>query len=283
MTTVADALAAARRRLGRTSDTAALDAELLLAQVLGRTRAGLLADDRRPLDAEACARFDALVARRAAGEPVAYLTGRRDFWTLALAITPAVLVPRPETERLVELALERLPAGPCRVLDLGTGSGAVALALAAERPDAAIDAIEASPAAAAVARDNARRLGLGNVEVLGGDWFGPVAGRRYAVIVGNPPYLAADDPHLPALAHEPRAALVAGPTGLEALAAIAAAAPAYLDPGGWLLLEHGADQGAAVRGLLRAAGLGAVASCRDLAGLERVSLGRGGAAGAASG
>jgi release factor glutamine methyltransferase len=273
MPTVYEALTAARRRLTG-SDSAALDAELLLAEVLGLQRARLLTEDRRALRTDETARFEALVARRAAGEPVAYLIGRRGFWTLEVEVTPDVLVPRPETELLVELALLRLPAGPCRVLDLGTGSGALALALATERPDAAVDAVDESPAAAAVACGNAALAGLGNVRVEVGHWFAPVAGRYYDVIVANPPYLAADDPHLPALAYEPREALVAGPTGLEAIAEIVAAAPAHLVPDGSLLVEHGATQGEAVRGLMAQAGLAGVATFRDLAGLERATLGR---------
>lgn len=273
MPTVYETLAAARRRLTG-SDSAVLDAELLLTEVLGLPRARLLTEDRRELTADEAARFEALLARRAAGEPVAYLVGRRGFWTLEVEVTPDVLVPRPETELLVELALARLPAGPCSVLDLGTGSGALALAIAAERPDAAVDAVDESAAAVAVARGNAVLAGLGNVRVEVGHWFAPVAGRRYDVIVANPPYLAADDPHLPALAFEPREALVAGPTGLEAIAEIVAAAPAHLVPGGWLLVEHGAAQGAAVRRLVAGAGLAGIATFRDLAGLERAAAGR---------
>ncbi len=283
MTTVARALAGARHRLVA-SDSAGLDAELLLGCVLGLTRARLVADDRRALDPGELERFDALVTRRAAGEPVAYLTGRRGFWTLELEVTPAVLVPRPETELLVELALERLPRGPCRALDLGTGSGALALAIASERRDATVDAVDESAAATAVARRNAERAGLGNLRFGVGHWFEPVGGRHYHLIVANPPYLAANDPHLPALAHEPRGALVAGLTGIEALAEIAAGAPAHLLPGGWLIAEHGEAQGEAVRRLWRDAGLVDVATSRDLAGLERATIGRlPGASGSAAG
>jgi release factor glutamine methyltransferase len=281
MTTVAEALANARHRLVA-SDSAELDAELLLATVLGLRRARLLMDDRRALAPDDAARFATLVERRAAGEPVAYLTGHRGFWTLELEVTPDVLVPRPETELLVELALARLPQGHCRVLDLGTGSGALALAIAAERPEATVDAVDESPAAIAVARRNAGHAGIGNVRFGVGHWFGPVGGRQYHVIVANPPYLAADDPHLPALAFEPRSALVAGPTGLEALAEIAVAAPAHLRPGGWLLAEHGEAQGAAVRRLFSDAGLAGVATFRDLAGLERATVGQAPAAPAAA-
>lgn len=273
MTTVAAALATARRRLAA-SASAALDAELLLGHVLGLPRARLLAREERALTADEAARFESLVSRRAAGEPVAYLIGRKGFWTLELEVTPDVLVPRPETELLVELALARLPAGPCRVLDLGTGSGALALAIAAERPDVGVDALDDSPAALAVAERNAARAGLRNVRFAVGHWFGPVAGQRYHAIVANPPYLAADDPELPALAFEPRGALVAGKTGLEALAEIAAGAREHLLPGGWLMAEHGASQGAAVRALWTGAGLADVETRRDLAGLERATIGR---------
>jgi release factor glutamine methyltransferase len=283
VTTVAQGLAAARQRLAASSDSAALDGELLLGAVLGLGRAQLLAQGDRLLTGAEAAAFETLLARRQAGEPVAYLTGSRGFWTLELRVTPAVLVPRPETELLVEMALGLLPQTThSRVLDLGTGSGAVALALAVERPGARIDAVEASAAAAAVARGNAGRVGTGNVEIHTGHWFAPVADRYYRVIVGNPPYLAANDPYLPGLAHEPREALVAGPTGLEAIAEICAAAPAQLEPGGWLLLEHGAGQGAAVRGLFAAAGLSEISTRRDLAGLERVTVGCWTAAGPAA-
>jgi release factor glutamine methyltransferase len=281
--TVAQGLAAARQRLAASSDSALLDAELLLAAVLGLGRAQLLAGSERPLTMAQTEAFEALLLRRKAGEPVAYLTGTRGFWTLELLVTPAVLVPRPESELLVEMALELLPlTGNSPVLDLGTGSGAVALALAVERPAARIDAVDASEAAVAVARANAERVGARNVEILIGHWFAPVADRRYRVIVGNPPYLAADDPHLPGLASEPREALVAGPTGLETIAEISVAAPACIEPGGWLLLEHGASQGPVVRGLFAAAGFSDISTRRDLAGLERVTRGRWMAAGPAA-
>ena len=270
------ALAAAERRLAPTSASARLDAELLLAHVLGIGRGVLLARPDAALTPGTAARFTALLERRAAGVPVAYLLGEREFWSLALEVGPAVLVPRPETELLVEWALERLTGlGAPRVLDLGAGSGAIGLALAHERADARVDLVEASPQALAVAERNRARLALGNARTLLGEWFGPVGGARYALIVANPPYLAADDPHLASgeLGHEPRAALVAGATGLEALGAIARQAPAHLEPAGALILEHGATQGAAVRALLGAAGLAGVETRRDLAGLERATLG----------
>ena len=272
---IAAALARASARLAPASGSARLDAELLLAHVLGLERGRLLARAAEALGADEAAAFEALIARRARGEPVAYLLGRREFWTLDLEVSAAVLVPRPETELLVELALARLPAGGARVLDLGTGSGAIGLALARERPAARLDLVDASAAAIALAESNRARLGLGNARTLLGDWYAPVAGERYALIVSNPPYLAATDPHLaaPELGFEPRAALVAGASGLEALAAIIADASPHLEPGGALILEHGAAQGADCRRLLGAAGFGAIATHRDLAGLERATLG----------
>ena len=269
-------LAAARARLD--GDAAALEAELLLAAVLQQSRSWLYAHaDVRPTPAQA-ARFEALVARRAAGEPVAYLLGRRAFWTFELEVGPACLIPRPETELLLEQALRCLPADSALpVADLGTGSGALALALAMERPLARITASDRSAEALALAARNARRLGLGErVRFVQGDWCAALAGARQALIVANPPYLAADDPHLEQgdLRHEPRAALVAGADGLEALRAIVACAPAHLLPQGWLLLEHGAGQGLAVRALLAAQGFAQVRSVRDLQAHERVSYGR---------
>lgn len=272
----ATALERAVRLLAPASSSPRLDAELLLAHVLGVERARLAALDDRPLAAAEDGAYAALLARRAAGEPVAYLLGRRDFWTLTLEVGPGVLVPRPETELLVEIALAALAVRPSpAVLDLGTGSGAVGLAIARERPDASVDLVDASPAALAIAERNRARLGLGNARLLAGDWFGAVAGRRYDLVTANPPYLAADDPHLGTaeLRYEPAGALVAGPSGLEALAAIAAAAAAHLVPGGRLVLEHGATQGPAVRGLLEAGNLRDVATRTDLAGHERATAG----------
>ena len=273
---IAAALARARACLEASSPSPGLDAELLLAHALGTERGRLAALAQVPLPAAAAARYAQLLARRAAGAPVAYLLGRREFWTLTLEVGPAVLVPRPETELLVEIALSHLATltDPA-VLDLGAGSGAIGLAIASERPDATVDLVEASPAALAFAERNRRRLGLDNARCLHGDWFGPVAGRRYALVAANPPYLAAGDPQAASaeLSHEPRVALVAGATGLEALATIAAAAPAHLAPGGRLVLEHGATQGPAVRALLTAAGLIAIDTRRDLARLERATGG----------
>jgi release factor glutamine methyltransferase len=218
------------------------------------------------------------VARRVAGEPIAYLTGQREFWSLPLHVNSAVLIPRPETELLVERALALLPgtqaaAGDVRVADLGTGSGAIALALASERPRWALTATDRSEAALTVARGNAAHLHLGHVEFLAGDWFAPLAGRRFEAIVSNPPYVALGDGALAALRYEPAGALSPGPTGLEALRYLIAGAPAHLERNGWLLLEHGVDQAAAVAAALVAAGYGRVRCHRDLAGRDRVTEG----------
>lgn len=276
MPTIAELLSEARARLAGAD--AAGDAELLLRHALGWSRGRLIADAHEPAPDAAAATFAGLVAARARGVPVAYLFGRREFWSLDLEVSDAVLVPRPDTELLVERALEALRgrAAP-RIADLGTGSGAVGLAIASERPDAEVVLVDVSEAAAAVARRNAAALGLERVCVRIGDWVAPLAEPGgYDLIVSNPPYLASDDPHLegPGLAHEPRLALVSGPTGLEALSAIAAGAPRFLKGGAPLLLEHGAEQGAAVRALLQASGLAGVETHRDLAGRERVTGGR---------
>jgi len=269
---VSQALATARQ------DIDAGEAALLLRYVLGRSAAWLYAHGDAVVDGADATRFRALVARRAAGEPVAYLTGRRGFWTLDLAVTPDTLIPRPETELLVEQALQRLGSeAEARVADLGTGSGAIALAIAAERPLARVAAVDRSAGALAVARANALAHGLeGRVEFLAGDWFAPLQGRRFDLVVSNPPYIAEGDPHLARgdLRYEPAPALASGPDGLDAIRTIVAAAPRHLLPGGWLLLEHGFDQGAAVRGLLEARGFAEVATVPDLEGRDRVSLGR---------
>lgn len=274
MIRVREALAALRQRFARASNSPALDAAILVAAALGVTRAALESDPDRPLAAAEAARLEALAARRARGEPVAYLTGRREFWSLDLEITPDVLVPRPETELLVEWCLETI-AGSRRpaVLDLGTGSGAIAIAIAHERPDAQVTAVDASAAALAVAARNATRHRLANLRLLAGDWFTPVGEAMFDVIVSNPPYVAPDDPALAALSHEPRGALVAGEEGLADLAAICAGAPRQLARGGCLIVEHGAAQGAAVRALMARAGLAGAATRRDLAGRERATRG----------
>jgi release factor glutamine methyltransferase len=253
----------------------ATEARLLLTHALGKPPAWLYAHADEVADSELIQRFDALVAARAAGQPVAYLIGRRSFWTLDLTVSTATLIPRPETELLVELALARLPAGRvARVADLGTGSGAIALALARERPDLVVVATDASSAALAVARSNARANALGNVEFREGSWFEPLAGERFDLIASNPPYIAEGDPHLASLQHEPDLALTSGADGLEAIREIVAAAPSHLQPGGWLLLEHGWDQGNAVRALMELADFVEVSTARDLEDRDRVTLGR---------
>lgn len=253
------------------------DAALLLAHALGKPRAWLYAHGDAVLPPTAAAAFDALLQRRLAGEPVAYLIGRRGFRELDLAVTRDVLIPRPETELLVELALARLPSDvPVRIADLGTGSGAIALALAKERPRAHVVATDASIEALAVARSNAQALRLENAEFRHGDWLAPLAGEEFALIASNPPYIESGDPHLGEgdLRFEPAAALASGPDGLDAIRSIVRDAPAHLVGGGWLLLEHGWRQGAAVRALLVAAGFRDSATHRDLEDRERVTLGR---------
>ncbi len=255
---------------------ARFEAELLLMHALGCDRAWLFSHPESVPEATAAARFSELVARRARGEPVAYLIGRRSFWTLDLEVTPAVLVPRPDTELLVEAALEKLrDVEAPEVLDLGTGSGAIALALAAERPDARVVATEVSAEALSVAAANARRHGLGNIEFVEGSWYAPLGGRRFHLIASNPPYIAEGDAHLEKgdLPYEPRQALVSGADGLLALREIASAAPLHLHGGGWLLVEHGFSQGAAVRELFAAARLDRIESRHDIEGRERTTLG----------
>jgi len=274
VTTLANAIRDAADRLA--SDEARLEAELLLAHALDRPRSWFYAhsgDMLEPHDSEA---FEELLRRRDRGEPVAQITGRRGFWSLELLVTPDTLIPRPETELLVELALERLPrTEPRLVLDMGTGTGAVALAIASERPLADVTASDASAAALAVARDNAADAGL-PITLLPSDWYQALAGRRFDLVVSNPPYIAEADPHLRQgdLRFEPKSALVSGADGLDAIREIARGARDHLKPGGWLLVEHGHDQGAAVRALFMAAGLAAVATERDLEQRERVTLGR---------
>jgi len=258
-------------------DLPRLDRELLLCAHLALGRAQVIAHPERPLPADAQHRLDADAERLRRGEPLAYVLGQREFWGLTLAVSPAVLIPRTETELLVECALELLTAAaappPWRILELGTGSGAVALALAFELGDRTrITALDSSRAALAIAAGNGERLGL-PVRWLHSDWFEAVDG-RFDLVLGNPPYVASGDPHLPALAHEPQGALVAGPTGLDALTLIVRQAPAYLQRGGWLALEHGWDQGPAVRGLFTARGFTGVDTRRDLGARERLTLGR---------
>ena len=266
-----------------------LDAQLLLLQALARPddhqRAWLVAHDTDPVDAATLERLNVLALRRLLGEPLAYLSGRKDFFGLTLHVDARVLIPRPDTETLVDWALGALDeasahASPAqatiwRALDLGTGSGAIALALKASRPALQVEATDFSADALAVARANAQRLGLA-LQFHQGSWLAalPEALARFDLIVSNPPYIALQDPHLPALAHEPLQALVSGADGLDDLRQIIAQAGAHLQPGGWLLLEHGYDQAAAVRRLLELAGLQDVQSRKDLDGIERCSGGR---------
>lgn len=256
-----------------------VDAQVLLAHVLGVDRAWLIGHATDELPRASAEAFFALAKRRRDGEPVAYLTGRREFYGLDLAVTPAVLIPRPETETLVEVLLERLPADRAtRVADLGTGSGAIALALAAHRPLAKVVATDASEAALDVARGNAARHRLTNVSFCAGDWFDalPDDAPPFDAIAANPPYVAEDDPHMARgdLPREPAHALTPGGDGLDALRTIIALAPARLVPGGWLAVEHGHDQSDEVRTLFAEAGFDAIAIRRDLAGIPRVVAGR---------
>jgi release factor glutamine methyltransferase len=251
-----------------------LDAQLLLAHVLGVARVRLRSHPEELAKATAAAAYRALLERRAAGAPVAYLTGEKDFWTLRLKVMPGVLIPRPETELLVERALALWPAEHARVADLGTGSGAIALALASARPAWRLLATDVSPEAIATAQANAAALALTRVEFRLGSWFEPLKGERFELLVSNPPYIAADDPHLAQLAYEPRLALTPGGDELACLKVIIHGAGAHLEHGGWLLLEHGATQAAAVRHELVLAGMRHVRSHRDLAGLERMTEGQ---------
>jgi release factor glutamine methyltransferase len=253
--------------------TPALDAELLLSYALGTSRARLRSHPETLVNGTEHERYIDLIERRATGEPLAYVIGRKDFWSLQLIVTPAVLVPRPETELLVERALALRTDEFGRVVDLGTGSGAIALSLAKERPEWTVTATDVSEDALTVARANAAALGLQRVEFLRGSWFAPLPGRTFDIIVSNPPYVAADDPVMrdPALRHEPQGALSPGADAMTSLKAIIQAAPDYLERDGWLLLEHGATQAPEVARELVARGLRHVRSHRDLAGHERIT------------
>ena len=276
-TSIAGQVAEARQCLAAAGiELAGLEARLLVGHLLCMDSASMIAHGDRALSVEQVAAIRHLVGLRAAGRPIAYLLGRREFWSLPLRVDERCLIPRPETELLVERALERLPDRPARAMDLGTGSGAIILALAVERPQLAAWGSDASAGALAVAADNAQRLGL-TVHWFRGRWLDAVAPRPlFDIIVSNPPYVDPSDPHLEHgdLRFEPRAALVAGDGGLADLATIAGQSRARLNPGGWLLLEHGYDQSAAVRALLVQQGFLEVASHRDPAGHERVTEGR---------
>lgn len=258
------------------SPTPLLDAELLLAHVLGKSRSYLHTWPERELETEQLERYLAAIVRRQAGEPVAYILGQQGFWSLELEVASHTLIPRPDTELLVETVLALLPATPAALLDLGTGTGAIALALASERPAWRLTGVDRVVEAVALAERNRLRLNLNNASFIESHWFSALAGQRFQLIVSNPPYIAADDRHLAEgdVRFEPSSALVAGADGLDDIRLIIQQAPNYLQAGGWLLLEHGFDQAAAVRELLSARGFSAVESRRDLGGHERISLGR---------
>lgn len=274
--TIASLLETASDELRDSGDTPQLEAELLLAHALGCTRTRLHTYPEETPDDASQEAFARLVAARRKGEPIAYLTGEREFWSLKLKVTPATLIPRPETELLVEQALRRIPAdAEWRLLDLGTGSGAIALALASERPRSRVTATDVSAAALRVARENASSLGLKNLEFLQGHWYAPLGSRRFHLIVSNPPYVKDGDPHLQQgdLRFEPRAALAAGQDGLEAIRSIVQRAPRHLERGGAMYLEHGLDQADAVRALLRVQGFSEIETLCDLQGHERATGG----------
>jgi release factor glutamine methyltransferase len=274
VTTIAETVKNAARTLSAHSESPRLDAELLLGKVLGLSRPALIARDNEPVDLGCERDYAELIARRVAGAPVAYLTGRREFWSLPLIVSPAVLVPRPETETLIERALQLLSAeDACAMLDLGTGSGAIALAIASERPQWKITAVDVSPQALEVAKKNSEALHLTDIVWRQGSWFDAVPAQRFNLILANPPYLGSADPALAKLRAEPAIALTAGHSGLDALALIIAQAPQHLHPQGWLVLEHGATQAAAVAELLERAGFTSIRNFLDSSLRPRVTLG----------
>ncbi|QFH71837.1 peptide chain release factor N(5)-glutamine methyltransferase [Enterobacter sp. E76] len=258
------------------SESPRRDAEILLGLVTGKARTFILAFGETQLSEAQLAELDALLARRAAGEPVAYLTGVREFWSLPLLVSPATLIPRPDTECVVEQALARLPAEPCRILDLGTGTGAIALALATERPDCRVVAVDKVPDAVDLAQRNAARLNITNIDIRQSDWFSAVQGDRFQLIVSNPPYIDSEDEHLRQgdVRFEPLSALVAPDAGLADIDYLIREARAFLEPGGWLVLEHGWQQGEAVRALFHQAGFLAVETGLDYGGNERLTMGQ---------
>jgi release factor glutamine methyltransferase len=271
---IAESLSSAAARIAAHSLSPQLDAEVLLGNLLGLSRTELIVRGTAPMASDASSAYEAMVARRIGGDPVAYLTGMREFWSLTLKVTPAVLVPRPDTEMLVEHALTLIPKNRAfSVLDLGTGSGAIALAIASERPRARIVGSDVSEAALEVAEHNARALKLNHIEWRAGSWFQPVGGERFDLIVSNPPYIPAADPALDALGAEPRLALTPGPSGLEAFEVIIAGAGAHLTAHGMLAFEHGSTQSADLARLLKPHGFAGVRTHADYSGHPRVTLG----------
>lgn len=258
------------------SESPRRDAEILLEFVTGKGRTYLLAFGETPLTDVQQAQLATLLARRQRGEPIAHLTGVREFWSLPLFVSPATLIPRPDTECLVEQALARLPSGPCRILDLGTGTGAIALALASERSDCEVTAVDRMPDAVELAQRNAAHLAINNIHIQQSDWFSALPDRPFTMIVSNPPYIDEQDPHLTQgdVRFEPLTALVAGDSGMADIVHIIEQSRARLEAGGFLLLEHGWQQGAAVRDAFIRAGYHAVETCRDYGDNERITLGR---------
>ncbi len=273
---LAQDVAALRQALELEQGEARSEVQILLQNALNVNRAYLLAHPEQVLTEQESSCYLSSFKRRLQGEPLAYILGEREFFGLNFKVSSATLIPRPDTELLVELALAHLPAGSGRVLDLGTGSGAIALSIAHARPELQVTAVDASEAALSVARENGDRLRVANVRFRHGDWFSGLEDERFDLIVSNPPYIAKDDRHLAQgdLRFEPSSALASGDDGLDDIRCIIAGAGAHLQPGGWLMLEHGYDQAERVRALLVEAGLGEVRSERDLAGIERVSLAR---------
>lgn len=269
---IAEAVAGAAAQLRNVSESARLEAEILTARAIDVSRSYLFAHPEDELDEGALKRLRSTLERRLKGEPMAYIRGHKEFWSLELMVTPATLVPRPETEILVDHALRLIPRrASWPVLDLGTGSGAIALAIANERPMCSVTATDVSAEALNVAAANANHLGLCNLEFLQGSWTAPVVNRRFSVIVSNPPYVRENDPHLDALRAEPRHALVAGPSGFEAIESIARDCTAIVSDGGTLLLEHGSDQAGGVRDILSSYGWETIRCYDDHAGLPRVT------------
>ncbi|WP_299022421.1 peptide chain release factor N(5)-glutamine methyltransferase [uncultured Photobacterium sp.] len=258
------------------SESPQLDAAVLLCHVLDKPRSYLLTWPEKTLDSVQMAAFEAVLQRRMVGEPVAYIVGEREFWSLPLKVAPHTLIPRPDTERLVELALEKIPAESCSVLDLGTGTGAIALAIASERPDLQVTGIDLRPEAAQLAQNNSQNLQITNTRFLSGSWYSPLtADDRFAVIVSNPPYIDKTDPHLDQgdVRFEPKSALVAEENGLSDIRIISDEGRQFLQLGGWLLMEHGFEQGEAVRNILLELGYSQVSTAQDYAGLDRVTMG----------